>query len=1009
MNSTIFSSKEAQKVLFELYQIKGSVTVLPGEVDFNFKIQTENGERFILKISKPNSDYLYLDYQNKILEYINSNALNQKTPKVFNDQNGNAISTYIDNERKERKVRLLSWISGRVWSSVNPQTDNLRYDLGINCGLITSSLEGFDNKVAHRNFEWDVAQCLWIKGYLSFFNDKQKQLFFPFIHQFESFQSEYVLLRKSIVHNDVNDNNCIVSLNITKPKVIAIIDYGDTIYTQIINDVAIACSYAIMHHNDPLEAALPIVKGYHESFSLEEKELPFLYTCIAMRLIISVTKSEINKKEESENKYLLISEKPAWELLEKWSQVNSEYAHYAFRNACGFNPNPNQTAFENWALNQEIKLSDFFPNKNLLHAHLLDLSISSTWLGPSSDFNNLDLFQFKLDQLQKEYPDFILSGGYMENRPLYTSSAYDKIGNSGDENRCVHLGIDFWLPPQTPVHAFLDGHVVIVVNNEGEKAYGGMLVIKHEEADLMFYSLYGHLSYESIKSYKKGDVIKKGSEIGKLGTPLENGNWASHLHFQLMLSLMDYTDDFPGVSYSKQKKCYSSICPDPNLLFKDSALSKSVIDQQLQILSDRKLHLGKGMSLQYKDPLHIVRGEGVYLIDINGKKYLDTVNNVAHVGHEHPRVVKKGKDQMAVLNTNSRYLHKNITCLAKSLLATLPSELNVLHFVNSGSEANELAIRMVKTVTGSDQIIASQHGYHGNTNVCVDISSYKFDGKGGKGASKNAHIFPIPDSFRGKYRGNETASLYANEIANLIGNIHLKDEKVGGFIIEPIISCGGQIELPKEFLKKAYQLTREAGGLCISDEIQTGCGRMGETFWGFQLHDVLPDIVTIGKPLGNGHPIAAIACTRDVAEKFANGMEFFSTFGGNPVSSVIANEVLAVVKDEKLQENALEVGRFLKEGLLNLAQKFPIIKSVRGKGLFLGIELVDKDLIPLSIQAEYLVNRMKYFGILMSTDGPDHNVIKIKPPIIFSQKNAEKVLFYLSKVMKEDLMRFLNK
>ena len=243
------------------------------------------------------------------------------------------------------------------------------------------------------------------------------------------------------------------------------------------------------------------------------------------------------------------------------------------------------------------------------------------------------------------------------------------------------------------------------------------------------------------------------------------------------------------------------------------------------------------------------------------------------------------------------------------------------------------------------------------------------------------------------------------EVQKQIEELHKKGRGVGALIVEPIISCGGQIELPKGFLKQAYENIRKAGGLCISDEVQVGCGRMGKTFWGFQLHDVIPDIITIGKPLGNGHPLAAVACTPAVAEKFANGMEYFNTFGGNPVSCAIGAEVLRVVKEEGLQRNALEVGNFLKSEMKGLATKFPILGDVRGQGLFLGIELVDATLKPLAAQTDYLVNRMKDHGILMSTDGPDHNVLKIKPPLVFTMENASELLYYLERILDEDFMK----
>ena len=994
----------AEKMMLRFYGIHGKAMPLPGEVDFNFKISTSEGASYILKVSRPNISLSYLDYQQKILMHLESKSIQNETPKVFLNREGEQTSSFKDEMNQIRYVRLLSWISGRVWSEVNPHTVDLRLGLGYLGGTITKALLDFDHAEANRSFEWDIAQALWVQEYIHFFNDKEQEVVIHFLAIFKSFDTGYNALRKSVVHNDANDNNILVTDTIEAPSVKSLIDFGDSIYTQIVNDLAISCAYGIMHQNDPLEAALSIISGYHSAFPLKEEELYYLYGCIAIRLVISVTKSAINKKSEPENKYLLISEKSAWEVLYKWRQINAEFAHYSFRTACGFPAHPKRKDFDRWVLKEKVELNSLFPSLNKSEVLLLDLSVSSTWIGQSNEFNDLDLFQFKLEQLQKKNHDKIISGGYLEPRPLYTSSEYEKVGNSGKESRSIHLGIDFWISEGTPVHAPYQAKVVISVINHGEKAYGGLIILRHEEEGISFFSLYGHLSEKSISEQPIGNTVAKGEKFAEIGNRYENGNWVPHLHFQLMLSLLDFQDDFPGVVYPNQKNIWSGFCPDPNLLFKSKVLlhkEEITIDK---IKSDRRSYLGRGMSLQYEEPLHIVRGEGVYLFDDQGRKYIDTVNNVAHVGHEHPKVVKAGQSQMGVLNTNSRYLHNNITHLAKTLAQTLPPELCVLHFVNSGSEANELALRMAKTVTGSKEVIASEIGYHGNTNSCVDISSYKFDGKGGSGKPKNTHIFPLPDSFRGKYCGENTGIQYANEVQLLIDEIQGQNKEVGAFIIEPIISCGGQIELPEGFLKAAYSMIKNAGGLCISDEVQTGCGRMGSAFWGFQLHDVIPDIITIGKPLGNGHPVAAVACTQEIAEQFANGMEFFNTFGGNPVSSVIASTVIEIVIEEKLQQNALKVGLFLKEELLKLSRIYPILGSVRGQGLFLGIELVDFIKTPQELQATYLINRMKDYGFLMSSDGPDHNVIKIKPPMVFSKQNATDLIYTLEKILSEDLM-----
>jgi 4-aminobutyrate aminotransferase-like enzyme len=505
-------------------------------------------------------------------------------------------------------------------------------------------------------------------------------------------------------------------------------------------------------------------------------------------------------------------------------------------------------------------------------------------------------------------------------------------------------------------------------------------------------------------------AIKAGQEIAKIGPAPENGNWPPHLHFQVMLDMLGKVGDFPGVAFDHEIDVWKSICPDPKRLVPDlESVTVPVRKHDSQaLLAKRKEILGRGLSISYKKHLHMVRGYGSYLYDITGRRYLDTVNNVAHVGHEHSRVVEAGRKQMALLNTNTRYLHEGVVDYAEKLLATFPEELCVVHFVNSGSEANELALRMIETIRGSREMIALEIGYHGNTGRTIDVSSYKFDGKAGKGAPGTTQVVPMPDVFRGLHRNVETAGkAYAAYIDQAIDQINTKGKVVGGFIAEPIMSCGGQIVLPEGYLKEAYAKVRATGGLCISDEVQVGFGRVGEAFWGFELHDVVPDIVTLGKPIGNGHPMGAVVCTQAVADAFANGMEFFSTFGGNPVSAAIGKAVLEVIEEEQLQDNAKSVGHFLKLGLEALQEKHPVIGDVRGQGLFLGFELVnnpeEKKVLPEV--ASYISNRMRQFGILTSTDGPQENVIKIKPPICFTERQASFFLGQLENILMEDFIK----
>jgi 4-aminobutyrate aminotransferase-like enzyme/Ser/Thr protein kinase RdoA (MazF antagonist) len=421
-----------------------------------------------------------------------------------------------------------------------------------------------------------------------------------------------------------------------------------------------------------------------------------------------------------------------------------------------------------------------------------------------------------------------------------------------------------------------------------------------------------------------------------------------------------------------------------------------------ELISARQQHLGPSLSISYRQPIQIVAGAKQYLYAADGRRYLDCVNNVAHVGHSHPRVVRAAFEQMAILNTNTRYLHERIIEYSQRLTALLPDPLSVVYLVNSGSEANELALRLARAHTDHEDAIVVDSAYHGNTSAMIDLSPYKFDGPGGRGCPSWVHKVPMPDVYRGEDRGTDAGSRYARYVADAAAQVATNGRGLASFFCESALSCGGQIILPRGYLKAAFAAVRAAGGVCVADEVQTGFGRAGERFWMFETQEVVPDIVTLGKPIGNGHPIGAVITTPEIADSFDSGMEYFNTFGGNPVSCAVGLAVLDVIRDEELQQNAQEVGLYLLDGLRQLQQKHPLIGDVRGLGLFLGIEFVrDRvTLEPANASAAEIVELMKERGVLLSTDGPFHNVIKIKPPLVFSEKDADFLLANLSDVLE---------
>ena len=423
-----------------------------------------------------------------------------------------------------------------------------------------------------------------------------------------------------------------------------------------------------------------------------------------------------------------------------------------------------------------------------------------------------------------------------------------------------------------------------------------------------------------------------------------------------------------------------------------------------KILELRTQYLSPSLSLSYEDPIHIVRGEGQYLYDAEGLRYLDAVNNIQHVGHCHPKVVSAAMEQNALLNTNTRYLDETIVRYAKLLTKKLPEGLDVCFFTNSGSESNDLALRIARCITGSKETIVLDGAYHGHLSSLIEISPYKHNAPGGEGPPDFVYSISLPDSFRGIYRGDNCTADYVNEVKKVIYKINDSSKTLSAFFVEALMGCGGQIVLPEGFIKKSFELVRMSGGLCIADEVQIGFGRMGTDFWGFETCGVIPDIVTLGKSIGNGHPLSAVVTTKEIADQFNNGMEYFNSYGGNPVSCAIGEAVLNVIEDEGLQENAEIVGSYLIEELFKLQSKYTFIGQIRGQGLFIGIELISNTdtLKPNKTLAAKIVNQMKDAGILISIDGPDHNVLKIKPPMVFNLENANELVINLKTIFDKN-------
>jgi len=418
------------------------------------------------------------------------------------------------------------------------------------------------------------------------------------------------------------------------------------------------------------------------------------------------------------------------------------------------------------------------------------------------------------------------------------------------------------------------------------------------------------------------------------------------------------------------------------------------------LLAQRRRNFCPAQSISYAntDPLLVVRGRACTLVDEAGRCFLDTRNNVAHVGHAHPAVADAVASQVAELNTNTRYLHPHVCELARRLLATMPAPLcdGVVFFVNSGSEANDLALRLARSCNreGSQRCIVIDHAYHGHTSAAIGLSPYKFEHKsfGGQGQPEWVTKCPAPDTYRGLHRGADAAEKYARPVVEACAG-----RGICAFFIESGMSVAGVILPPAGYLQRCYAAVRAAGGVCVADEVQTGLGRFGASWWGFEQQQVVPDIVTMGKPMGNGMPLAAVVATRAVSEAFASGPEYFNTFGGNPVCAAAGVAVFDVLASEQLKQRATETGEILRGALRALAATDvgKLIGDVRGAGLFIGVEFVrDRSTLePAAAETSFLCSRLKdVHRILTSIDGPFDNVLVIKPPMCFGPPESKQLV-----------------
>jgi 4-aminobutyrate aminotransferase-like enzyme/Ser/Thr protein kinase RdoA (MazF antagonist) len=1002
-----FSLSLAERIAWRCFGRRGIVHSLPSERDQNFLIDDRDHGAIVLKVANAAERRELLEAQQDVLALLAARGL--PVPRVVcTAVGGERLLDIAGANHRVHCVWAVTRLPGAPLAQVRHRSAALLDHLGRTIGRLMKAMDGVERVALARSFQWDLSEGPELVAARRGLIDVPS--LGAAIDAVLAMSRQHVepvasRLRRAAIHNDLNDHNILVAAD----RVTGIVDFGDMLYGWRIGDLAIAAAYMMLDADDPLAVFASLVRGVCAEVALDEPELEAVFGLACLRLAMSACIAAEQQRARPENDYLGVSQEGIRRTLPRLIAVPYGLATAVAREAAGLEPVAPSTRVTEWLASRQ---GDF---ARVLSVDLrsepfvvLDLSVASPLIAGDPNENAEPALTPRVRAAMHAAGARVAIGRYDEPRLLYTAPFFVNP-TAPNDRRTIHIGLDLFADAGTPVHAPLEGVVQAFANNAVAQDYGPVIILRHETtAGDSFFTLYGHLSRASLAGLVAGRRIARGERFAELGEPNENVGWTPHLHLQIITDLLDLGTDFPGVAPASQRGVWRSLSPDPNLIVGIPAERfPPRPPDRITTIAERRRRFGGNLSVAYTTPVKVERGWMQYLFDDDGRRYLDAYNNVPHVGHCHRRVVRAGQQQMAVLNTNTRYPSDLANEYAARLTSTLPAPLcsGVTYLVNSASEANELALRLARAFTRQRDMIVLQSAYHGNTTSLIDLSPYKHANPGGMGAPDWVHVAPLADDYRGPYkRGDaEAGAKYARHVGDVIDAARARGRGIAGFIAETCPSVGGQIVFPPGYLSAVYARVRAAGGVCIADEVQTGLGRMGTHFWAFEAQEVVPDIVVMGKPLGNGHPIGAVVARRKIAEAFDNGMEYFSTFGGNQVSCAIGLAVLDVLRDERLQERARIVGERMLAGLRPFGDRHELVGDVRGSGLFLGVELVrDREsLEPATEEASCVANRMREEGILLGTDGPYHNVVKIRPPMPFEESNADRLVETFDRILTE--------
>lgn len=936
---------EVRRLMDETFGLRCNLTELGSQQDQNFVVSdTESAAPIgVLKLSNPVFSEAEIELQDLAARTVAEREPALRIPQVVDGPRG-PMSAWWNTTEGRIHARVITHVSGVTLMGSGYLSPAKVARMGELAAMVSVALSDVRHPASGRVLQWDLRHAERVIGTLT--SDEPD----TDVRQFASAVADAAQVRLDAVssrlpvqigHFDITDDNVIEP---AAPGALpdAVIDFGDVAESWAVNEIAVTVS-SLLHHDGLAPAhTLPAIRAFHSLRPLSEDEVDAIWPLVALRGVVLVLSGRQQVRLDAKNAYADAALDREFRVLQQAASVPFEVMSELFRRAVGFEPRPRPV----W---DEAPLVDGVVDAVILDAGTMSpLNDEGRWLDQDA------LTDAALAALDGGAPAAITPAW----RPRLTGSPM----RTPAVPATVPTALTLWLARDRAVDVPTGGQVT--QNDDGFTV-----------------SLYGHAVHFA----------------GFTDSASEHGLLPARTPIEIQFTRAD-TGEVPLRVEPSYVPGWQTLAGDPAPVV---GLPAAMVETGDDTLARRERVLAEVQEHYYAHPPRIERGWREFLMDTDGRVYLDMVNNVTSVGHAHPTVVEAANRQMRLLNTNSRFNYRAVAEFAERISATLPDDLDTVFFVNSGSEATDLAIRIAMAATGRTDIVAMREAYHGWTFASDAVSTSIADNPHALTTRPDwVHTVDAANPYRGIHRGADAAR-YASEAVQVIDDLVAAGTPPAGFICEPYFGNAGGVALPDGYLAQVYAAVRRHGGIAIADEVQVGYGRLGEWFWGFQQQRAVPDVVAVAKSVGSGQPIGVVITRREIADRYRTGGYFFSSTGGSPVSSAIGLAVLDVIKEEGLQENARVVGAHLKARLLALADAHPIVGAVHGSGLYLGLEFVrDRTTLePATEETAAICDRLLELGVIMQPTGDFQNVLKIKPPLCVSQESVDYFADSLERVL----------